>query len=94
MFGISECTIYVQRYDSYGSRDNRSAHSRCLILGADFLECFGIQPMIDIGNEPERVETLNISKAVQKRKLDETLDLLNFEVPAEPVPESIETENE
>lgn len=33
--------------------------SRSLILGANFLESFGIQPMIGIGNEPERVETLN-----------------------------------
>ncbi|XP_055585110.1 uncharacterized protein LOC129737961 [Uranotaenia lowii] len=83
--------------------------SRKLILGADFWESFGIRPMIDIGNGPETIETLNavtdalicfnIEPSGELPKLtqnepDKTLDVPTFDPPEEPVPENIETEHD
>lgn len=83
--------------------------SRSLILGADFWESFRIQPMIDVGNGPESIETLDISTEsqlcfsiepsgelpkVDEKEPDDTLDIPAFDTPGEPAPESIETEHE
>lgn len=83
--------------------------SRSLILGADFWECFGIKPMIDIGNGPEKIETLRATEEsyicfniepttdlpkVKEDEPDETLDIPAFDVPPEPEPESVETEHQ
>lgn len=83
--------------------------SRSLILGADFWESFGIKPMIDVGNGPEKIETLDASDRahivfniepttelpkVDEKEPDETLDIPAFDVPPEPVPDNIETEHE
>lgn len=82
--------------------------SRTLILGADFWESFRILPMIDVGNGPERIETLQVLKEpyicfnieptgelprVEDKEPDETLDIPTFDEPNEPIPEEIETEH-
>lgn len=83
--------------------------SRSLILGADFWESFKIQPMIDVGNGPESIETLDVKTnsvlcfnveptgdlpRLPENEPDDTLDIPAFDTPAEPVPESIETEHD
>lgn len=83
--------------------------SRPLILGTDFWEKFGITPMIDVGNGPEKIETtktdinsllcFNIEPTgqclkIDEREPDETLDVPTMDTPTEPMPESIETEHE
>lgn len=83
--------------------------SRQLILGADFWEAFGIKPMIDLGQGPESLETVEQNDeeticftiepseempALEEPEEDDTLDIPVYEGPTDSVPDPDSVETE